>query len=139
MMKLGFLTLMPPSHVSSLPAAFKCMKMSSVRCMGRESGRLNMLSLLPLFWLQQAVWHRRLLASKWNDEYWKVMGWLCCVLSFLISRCSIACIFGVHSSSIEHVHKAPPSLDVACVESHLNIKLCCLQSLSSTHASVLGW
>jgi len=44
-----------------------------------------------------------LLASKWNDEYCKVMGWL--------RWCWCALIYWASS----------PSLDVVCVESHLNI------------------
>ena len=40
-----------------------------------------------------------LLATKWNDEYCKVMGWLRCVLSFSLLRSAIACIRGVRSST----------------------------------------
>ena len=60
-----------------------------------------------------------LLATKWND-YGKVMGWLRCCLSFSLLRPAIACVRGARSS-IGHVYRAPPSLDVICVESHLNI------------------
>ena len=61
-----------------------------------------------------------LLATKWNDDYGKVMGWLHCCLSFSLLRSAIACVCGARSS-IGHVHRAPPSLDVICVESHLYI------------------
>ena len=61
-----------------------------------------------------------LLATKWSDDYGKVMGWLRCCLSFSLLRSAIACVRGARSS-IGHVYRAPPSLDVICVESHLNI------------------
>ena len=61
-----------------------------------------------------------LFATKWNDDYGKVMGWLCCYLSFSLLRSAIACVHGAYSS-IGHVYRAPPSLDVICVESHLNV------------------
>ena len=61
-----------------------------------------------------------LLATKWNDDYGKVMGWLRCCLSFSLLRSAIACVRG-DSSSIGHIYRASPSLDVICVESHLNI------------------
>ena len=72
---------------------------------------------------EATIFYKRLatlLASKWNDEYCKVMGWLRCVLSFSLLRSAIACIRGARSS-IGHVHRAPLSLDVVCVESQLNI------------------
>jgi len=56
-----------------------------------------------------------LLITKWNDEHGKVMGWLRCVLSFSLLRSTITCIHGAHSS-IGHVYRAPPSLDVVCVD-----------------------
>ena len=61
-----------------------------------------------------------LLATKWNDDYGKVMGWLHCCLSFSLLRSAIACVRGARSS-IRYVYGAPPSLEVICVESHLNI------------------
>jgi len=58
-----------------------------------------------------------LLATKWNDDYGKVMGWLRCCLSFSLLR---SCVCGARSS-IGHIYRAPLSLDAICVESHLNI------------------
>jgi len=49
-----------------------------------------------------------------------LQGWLCWVVSFSHLRSAIVYIRGA-CSSIGHVHRAPPSLDVLCVESHLNI------------------
>ena len=39
---------------------------------------------------------------------------------FSLLRSAIACVRGARSS-IGHVYRAPQSLDVICVESHLNI------------------
>ena len=58
-----------------------------------------------------------LLATKWNDDYGKVMGWFHCCLLFSLLR---ACVHGARSC-IGHVYRAPPSLDVICVEYHLNV------------------
>ena len=48
------------------------------------------------------------------------MGWLHCCLSFSLLRSVIAYVCGVRSS-IGHAYRAPPSRDVVCVESYLNI------------------
>ena len=61
-----------------------------------------------------------LLATKWNDDYEKVMGWLRCCLSLSLLRSAIVCVCGARSS-IGPVYMAPQSFDVICVESHLNV------------------
>jgi len=72
---------------------------------------------------EATIFYKRLaclLAIKWKDEYCRVMGWLHCCSSFSLLRSAIACIRGARSS-VGHIYRAPPSLDVVCVESHLNI------------------
>ena len=55
--------------------------------------------------------------KKWNNNHG---NWLHCCLSFLLLRSVIACVCGPHSS-IGHVYRVPPSVDVVCVESHINV------------------
>jgi len=119
-----------PSNVSSLPAAFKRHENVKRRAYGQRIREVEHASFTPIVLAatgglaqEATIFYKRLaalLATKWNDEYCKVMGWLRCVLSFSLLRSAIACIRGARSS-IGHVHRAPPSLDVVCVESHLNI------------------
>jgi len=123
--------LYAPSNVSSLPAAFKRHENVKRRAYGQRIREVEHASFTPIVLaaiggLAQATIFFKclvsLLATKWNDEDCKVMGWLRCVLSFSLLRSAIACISGAHSST-GHVHMAPPSLDVVCVQSHLNINL----------------
>ena len=119
-----------PPNVSSLPAAFKRHENVKRRAYGQRIREVEHASFTPIVLAatgglaqEATIFYKRLaalLATKWNDEYCKVMGWLRCVLSFSVLRSAIACIRGARSST-GHVHRAPPSLDVVCVESHLNI------------------
>ena len=99
---------------------FLHMRTSSVGLMGRGFGKLNM---APLYLLsatggmaQEATMFYKclasLLATKWNDDYGKVMGWLHCCLSFSI--CNSLCLW-CPLLYWTHVYRAPPLLDVICV------------------------
>jgi len=79
------------------------MRMSRAGPMGRGSGKLNMLLSHLILAVtgglaqEATIFYKRLaslLATKWNEQYCKVMGWLRCCLSFSLLRSTIACVHG---------------------------------------------
>jgi len=122
--------LYAPSNVSSLSASYKRHENIKRRAYGQrireiEHGSFTLIVLSATGGMaQEATMFYKglasLLATKWNDNYGKVIGWLRCCFSFLLLRSAIACVRGAHSS-IGHVYRAPPSLDVIFVESYLNV------------------
>ena len=61
-----------------------------------------------------------LLASKWGDDYSMIMGWLRCRLSYSLLWSAIQCIRDAHSS-IGHIVKIPPVMDLVRAESHFPV------------------
>ena len=115
------------SNVSSLSAAYKWHENVKHRAYGQRIREIEHASFTPIILAvigglaqEVTIFYNRLASLLATKEYCKVMDWLRCCLSFSLFRSAIACVCGAHSS-IGHVYRAPPSLDVVCVESHLNI------------------
>ena len=114
-------------YASSLSAAYKQNENVKHRIYRQRIQEVELASFTPIILAvigglaqEVTIFYNRLASLLATKEYCKVMDWLRCCLSFSLFRSAIACVCGAHSS-IGHVYRAPPSLDVVCVESHLNI------------------
>ena len=68
-------------------------------------------------WIDYRICKRLALwkATKWNDRYCKVIGWLRCCICCSLLRSAIACFHGECSSN-RLIYSAPLSLNVICLE-----------------------
>ena len=117
-----------PSNAGSTTTAYRRHENIKRRAYGQRVREVEHASFTPIVLSatgglapEATTFYRRLaslLASKWGDEYCVVMGWLWCSLCFSLLRSAIACVRGARSS-IGHVYRAPPSLDLIQVESNL--------------------
>ena len=117
-----------PSNAGSTTTAYRRHENIKRRAYGQRVREVEHASFTPIVLSatgglapEATTFYRRLaslLASKWGDEYCVVMGWLRCSLCFSLLRSAIACVRGARSS-IGHVYRAPPSLDLIQVESNL--------------------
>ena len=117
-----------PSNAGSISAVYRRHENAKRRAYGQRVREVEHASFTPVVLSatgglapEATTFYRRLaslLASKWNDEYCVVMGWLRCSLSFSLLRSAITCMRGAWST-IGHFFRAPPLLDLTWVESNL--------------------
>ena len=96
------------SNVNSVSAAYRCHENTEQHAYGQRIREIELTSFTPIVMSaagslapEATTFYKRLaslLASKWGDEYFVVMGWLYCSLSFMLLWSAIACVRGARSS-----------------------------------------